>query len=123
MIAIRAEIDKVGAGDWPPDDNPLRDAPHTAGALVGDSGTTRTRARWRVYPGRGRPTARQVLAAGPPHRPGAYGDRNLVCSCPPLEACRGLIPRSIEELRPGSPAPDPEPLGVSSPWRATPPST
>lgn len=44
MIAIRAEIEKVGAGDWPAEDNPLRGAPHTAAAL-GGSGSTRTPAR------------------------------------------------------------------------------
>ncbi|MEZ5137908.1 MAG: hypothetical protein R2711_03810 [Acidimicrobiales bacterium] len=35
MIAIRAEIAKVGAGEWPADDNPLRHAPHTVSCLVG----------------------------------------------------------------------------------------
>ena len=34
MIAIRAEIAKVESGDWPRDDNPLKDAPHTAAALL-----------------------------------------------------------------------------------------
>ncbi|MGP3985040.1 aminomethyl-transferring glycine dehydrogenase [Streptomyces sp. KR80] len=82
MIAIRAEIDRVSSGEWPADDNPLRNAPHTAAAL-GDA--------WE------RPYSREtaVFPAGvsvadkywPPVRriDGAYGDRNLVCSCPPLE--------------------------------------
>ncbi|MCZ9337958.1 glycine dehydrogenase (aminomethyl-transferring), partial [Streptomyces sp. TRM76130] len=35
MIAIRAEIERVGSGEWPADDNPLRNAPHTAAALSG----------------------------------------------------------------------------------------
>ena len=34
MIAIRGEIDRVGAGEWPVDDNPLRGAPHTAECLL-----------------------------------------------------------------------------------------
>lgn len=38
MIAIRAEIDKVGSGQWPQDDNPLVNAPHTAQTLIGDWG-------------------------------------------------------------------------------------
>lgn len=84
MISIRAEIDRVGAGQWPVDDNPLRGAPHTAECLLvadWDHPYTREEA---AYP----------LGAGfrpkvwPPVRriDGAYGDRNLVCSCPPVEA-------------------------------------
>ena len=34
MIAIRAEIDRVASGEWPSDDNPLRNAPHTAAAVT-----------------------------------------------------------------------------------------
>jgi glycine dehydrogenase len=36
MIAIKAEIDKVARGEWPADNNPLRNAPHTAASLAGD---------------------------------------------------------------------------------------
>ena len=84
MIAIRAEIDTVGAGQWPADDNPLRNAPHTAACLLV--------ADWR------HPYSREQAAypLGKAFRPkvwpavrrvdGAYGDRNLVCSCPPVEA-------------------------------------
>ena len=84
MIAIRGEIDRVGAGEWPVEDNPLRGAPHTAECLLvadWDHPYSREQA---AYP----------LGAGfrpkvwPPVRriDGAYGDRNLVCSCPPVEA-------------------------------------
>jgi glycine dehydrogenase len=84
MIAIRAEIDKVGAGTWAVDDNPLRGAPHTAECLlVADWNHPYTREQ-AAYPlGKGfRPKV------WPPVRriDGAYGDRNLVCSCPPVEA-------------------------------------
>src|SRR4051812_16887862 len=84
MIAIRAEIDKVGAGTWSVDDNPLRGAPHTAECLlVAEWNHPYTRAQ-AAYPlGKGfRPKV------WPPVRriDGAYGDRNLVCSCPPVEA-------------------------------------
>ncbi|MCW4354495.1 aminomethyl-transferring glycine dehydrogenase [Hoyosella sp. YIM 151337] len=83
MIAIRKEIDRVGSGEWPVDDNPLRGAPHTAECLVGE---------WN------HPYSREIAAypAGIGARPkvwpavrridGAFGDRNLVCSCPPIEA-------------------------------------
>ncbi|MFN3007107.1 aminomethyl-transferring glycine dehydrogenase [Mycolicibacterium wolinskyi] len=84
MIAIRAEIDRVGSGEWPAEDNPLRNAPHTAECLLvsdWDHPYTREQA---AYPlGKGfRPKV------WPPVRriDGAYGDRNLVCSCPPVEA-------------------------------------
>jgi glycine cleavage system P protein (glycine dehydrogenase) len=84
MIAIRGEIDRVGSGEWSAEDNPLRGAPHTAECLLvadWDHPYTREEA---AYPlGKGfRPKV------WPPVRriDGAYGDRNLVCSCPPVEA-------------------------------------
>ncbi|WP_067838998.1 aminomethyl-transferring glycine dehydrogenase [Nocardia lijiangensis] len=84
MIAIRNEIDQVGAGVWPVQDNPLRGAPHTAASLVGDWDHPYSR-EIAVYP-RGLAHARAKV--WPPVRriDGAYGDRNLVCSCPPLDA-------------------------------------
>lgn len=82
MIAIRGEIEKVASGEWSADDNPLSNAPHTAAALGGDwdHGYSREVA---VFPA-------GVSAADkywPPVRriDGAFGDRNLVCSCPPLD--------------------------------------
>ncbi|MGV9876497.1 aminomethyl-transferring glycine dehydrogenase, partial [Streptomyces cellulosae] len=83
MIAIRAEIEKVGSGEWPADDNPLRNAPHTASVLGGEWEHAYTREE-AAFPG-------EVNAADkywPPVRriDQAYGDRNLVCSCPPLDA-------------------------------------
>ncbi|MER7520464.1 aminomethyl-transferring glycine dehydrogenase [Streptomyces sp. NPDC126499] len=82
MIAIRAEIEKVGSGEWPAEDNPLRNAPHTAAALGGEWNHPYTRDE-AVFPA-------GVSAADkywPPVRriDGAFGDRNLVCSCPPLD--------------------------------------
>jgi glycine dehydrogenase len=84
MIAIRGEIDRVGSGEWTVEDNPLRGAPHTAECLLVD--------KWE------HPYTREVAAypLGKDFRPkvwppvrridGAYGDRNLVCSCPPVES-------------------------------------
>ncbi|MFF5565090.1 aminomethyl-transferring glycine dehydrogenase [Streptomyces sp. NPDC012623] len=82
MIAIRTEIEKVASGEWPADDNPLRNAPHTAAALGGEWDHAYSRGE-AVFPA-------GVHAADkywPPVRriDGAFGDRNLVCSCPPLE--------------------------------------
>ncbi|WP_431896075.1 aminomethyl-transferring glycine dehydrogenase [Micromonospora haikouensis] len=84
MIAIRAEIDAVASGRWPAGDNPLANAPHTAAMVSADE--------WpHPYPRSvgGYPVG--VDRAGkywPPVRrvDGAYGDRNLVCSCPAPEA-------------------------------------
>ncbi len=83
MIAIRAEADAVAAGRWPKDDNPLVHAPHTAASLVEEWEHAYTRAE-AVYPGGMDPRTKYW----PPVRriDGAFGDRNLVCSCPPVEA-------------------------------------
>ncbi|HEX2130399.1 MAG TPA: aminomethyl-transferring glycine dehydrogenase [Actinophytocola sp.] len=82
MIAIRREIDRVAAGDWPAEDNPLVGAPHTAESIAGkwDHPYSREEA---VYP-----TGFAGPKVWPPVRriDGAKGDRNLVCSCPPIEA-------------------------------------
>lgn len=83
MIAIRGEADRVGSGEWPADDNPLRGAPHTAAALGGDWDHPYSRQE-AVFPAGVSPADKYW----PPVRriDGAYGDRNLVCSCPPLNA-------------------------------------
>jgi glycine dehydrogenase len=84
MIAIRDEIRAVERGEWAVDDSPLRRAPHTASDAMADD--------WnRPYP-----RALGALPSGvdpaskywPPvsRIDAAYGDRNLVCSCPPLSA-------------------------------------
>ena len=84
MIAIRAEIDKVGSGQWPAEDNPLRGAPHTAECLLVDAWEHPYTREQAAYP-LGKNFRPKVW---PPVRriDGAYGDRNLVCSCPPVEA-------------------------------------
>jgi glycine dehydrogenase len=82
MIAIRAEIDRVGAGEWTPEESPLRGAPHTSRALVGewDRGYSRELAVFPagIDPDKYWPPVARVDQA--------YGDRNLVCACPPPEA-------------------------------------
>jgi glycine dehydrogenase len=83
MIAIRGEIDRVASGEWPPDDNPLRNAPHTAEQLAGpwEHPYSRTEA---AFPAGVDPRSKYW----PPVRriDGAFGDRNLVCACPPVDA-------------------------------------
>ncbi|MBO0867152.1 MAG: aminomethyl-transferring glycine dehydrogenase [Micromonosporaceae bacterium] len=83
MIAIRGEIDKVASGQWPAGDNPLVNAPHTAAVLTADE--------WpHPYPRSvaGYPAGAADGKYWPPvgRIEGAYGDRHLVCSCPPPEA-------------------------------------
>jgi glycine dehydrogenase len=87
MIAIREEIELVGSGRWPAGDNPLRNAPHTAAMVSGDEWDRPYPRSVAAYPGR----VDRVAKYWPPVRrvDGAYGDRNLVCACPPPEAFEG----------------------------------
>jgi glycine dehydrogenase len=82
MIAIRAEIDKVGAGEWTPENSPLRGAPHTSRALVGEWDRAYSR-EVAVFPAGIDPDKYWPPVARIDQ---AYGDRNLVCACPPPEA-------------------------------------
>ena len=82
MLAIRKEIDLVAAGHWPADDNPLHNAPHTAADLTSDAWEhpyAREIAGWPA----GHVTARYWPPVS--RIDGAYGDRNVMCSCPPIE--------------------------------------
>jgi glycine dehydrogenase len=82
MISIRREIDRVGSGEWTVEDNPLRGAPHTAQCLVADWNHPYSR-ELAAYPaGYDRPKVWPAVR----RIDGAHGDRNLVCSCPPIEA-------------------------------------
>jgi glycine dehydrogenase len=83
MIAIRGEIDRVAAGDWPIDDSPLRRAPHTAEDLLGAWDRPYDR-ELGAYPVVGLRTQKYFPAVS--RIDGAHGDRHLVCSCEPLEA-------------------------------------
>ncbi|MFI6425002.1 aminomethyl-transferring glycine dehydrogenase [Promicromonospora sp. NPDC050880] len=84
MIAIRGEIDAVGAGTWPRDDNPLHNAPHTAASVVADEWDKPYSRELAAFP----VASLRATKYWPPVRriDGAKGDRNLVCACPPVEA-------------------------------------
>ena len=83
MIAIKGEIDRVAAGEWPADDHPLGNAPHTAACLI-DGWDHAYPAALAAYPA----GVRVQDKYWPPVRriDGAYGDRNLMCACPSPEA-------------------------------------
>ena len=87
MIEIRDEIRRVEAGEWAPEDSPLRHAPHTADDVATDA--------WdRAYPRElaGYPLAgMQATKYWPPvgRIDSVHGDRNLTCSCLPVEAYAG----------------------------------
>jgi glycine dehydrogenase len=84
MIAIKAEADAVAAGEWPASDNPLVNAPHTASSVIEGDWTHPYPRSVAVYP----VPALVRTKYWPPVRriDQAYGDRNLVCACPPIEA-------------------------------------
>jgi glycine dehydrogenase len=84
MIAIKQEADAVGRGEWPADDNPLVNAPHTAESVIAGEWSHPYSREQAVYPvvtllrDKYWPPVRRIDQA--------WGDRNLFCACPPPEA-------------------------------------
>jgi glycine dehydrogenase len=84
MVQIREEIDKVARGEWDAEDNPLKHAPHTAEVLLSDNWSRAYSREVAAYPV---PEVRHHKFWPSVGRiDDVYGDRNLVCSCPPIEA-------------------------------------
>jgi glycine dehydrogenase len=84
MIAIRSEIDRVASREWPVDDNPLVHAPHTADDVTADEWSRAYPRELAAFPVA---TLRHTKYWPPVGRiDGVYGDRNVFCSCPPVEA-------------------------------------
>jgi glycine dehydrogenase len=84
MIAIRREIGMVASGEYDSQDNPLRNAPHTASMLLAADWKHPYERAEAAYP---LPGDRRAKYWPPVRRiDQAYGDRNLVCACPPAEA-------------------------------------
>jgi len=87
MIAIRGEIAKVADGSWPRDDNPLKNAPHTAAALLKSEWPHPYSREEAAYPV---PALRQQKYWAPVGRvDNVWGDRNLFCSCVPIASLEG----------------------------------
>jgi glycine dehydrogenase len=84
MISIHAEVKKIEAGEWPTDDNPLKNAPHPAEEIARTVWEHAYPRETAVYPV---PGLRRVKYWPPVGRiDGSGGDRNLMCACPPLDS-------------------------------------
>jgi len=82
MIAIRQEIRQIESGAWPQDNNPLKNAPHTAESLLGNEWTRPYEREAAAYPVA---ALRQQKYWAPVGRvDNVWGDRNLSCSCIPV---------------------------------------
>jgi glycine dehydrogenase len=84
MLAIREEIAQVERGELPRDDNPLKHAPHTASAVISDAWTHAYPREQAAFPTAEARAAKFWPSVG--RIESAFGDRHLVCSCPPMEA-------------------------------------
>ncbi len=84
MIAIREEIRAVETGVWPKDDNPLVNAPHTTEVLLTESWNHAYTREQAAYP----LASLRANKYWPPvgRVDDVYGDRNIMCTCPPLES-------------------------------------
>ena len=84
MIAIAAEAKKVADGDWPQDDNPLVHAPHAADVVMADTWERAYSREVAAFPMPGLRSDKYWPTVG--RIDNAHGDRNLVCSCPAIDA-------------------------------------
>jgi glycine dehydrogenase len=83
MVSIRGEVRKVESGEWTSEDNPLHNAPHTLADITApwDRAYTIQEAVFPVPAAAANkfwPTVNRI--------DDVYGDRNLICSCPPIES-------------------------------------
>ena len=82
MIAIKKEIDAVANGELTKDDNPLVNAPHTVDSVTGDNWSHAYSRELAAYPVQSLRNAKYWSPVG--RVDNVYGDKNLVCSCPPM---------------------------------------
>ncbi len=83
MIAIKGEVDDIAAGKVPLEDSPLHNAPHTAGDVVTDDWAHSYSREQAAFPVLGLRVDKYWAPVG--RIDGVYGDRNIVCACPPME--------------------------------------
>ncbi len=84
MIAIRGEIAQIEAGALPRDDNPLKHAPHTAEVVTASAWSHAYSREVAAFPTSA--TRARKFWPAVARIDNAYGDRNLVCTCPPVDA-------------------------------------
>jgi len=84
MISIKNEIDDVINGKMDAEDNPLKNAPHTAHAIASDEWDHPYSRQKAAYPAPYLKNHKYWPSVG--RIDNAYGDRNLMCTCPPVEA-------------------------------------
>lgn len=84
MLAIHAETMKVKNGEWPTDDNPLVNAPHTMDALKVETWSHPYSREQGAFPGNAGTTGKYWPSVR--RIDNVYGDKNLVCACPPMES-------------------------------------
>ena len=84
MIAIRDEIRKVESGHWSREDNPLKNAPHAAQALLASEWVHAYSREQAAFPSAGVRRNKYWVPVG--RIDNVYGDRNLFCTCPPMAA-------------------------------------
>ena len=84
MLAIAAEIRNIRDGVWPDNDNPLVNAPHTAAAIMADDWSHPYSRQQAGAPAGDRQANKYWPPVGRVNN--AFGDRNLICACPPLES-------------------------------------
>jgi glycine dehydrogenase len=82
MISIRHEIGRVESGEWPADDNPLVNAPHTAAMLLSEDWNHPYSPAVAAFPTEDLENKAYFPPVG--RVDGAAGDRHLICSCPPI---------------------------------------
>ncbi|MFZ2859184.1 aminomethyl-transferring glycine dehydrogenase [Acidovorax sp.] len=82
MIAIRNEIRQIESGAWPQDNNPLKNAPHTAESLLGSEWTRPYTREAAAYPVAALRSSKYWAPVG--RVDNVWGDRNLSCSCIPV---------------------------------------
>ena len=115
LIAIRAEIAKVEDGTWPKGDNPLEHAPHTSSTVLQSEWKRAYSREEAAFPRALYPTQHQRASKFWPtvsRIDNGYGDRNLICSCPPIEDYAESSEEGTKEI---SPVPSPSlPSATSS---------
>jgi glycine dehydrogenase len=82
MVAIRAEIAQIEAGVWPQDNNPLKNAPHTAEAVTDDAWNRPYGRSVGAFPLSSLKMSKYWPSVG--RIDNVHGDRNLFCSCVPV---------------------------------------